>query len=132
MIEKYLGQYEGKTIEFKENTEFLDSIIRTVIAFANTAGGVILIGVADAARQVVGLSDVRKEELRISNAIANSIMPLIRPDIDVVAYRNKEIILIRVYHGAGPYYLQSAGPEKGVYVRIGSTNRVADDETTTP
>lgn len=94
MIEKYLGQYEGKTIEFKENTEFLDSIIRTVIAFANTAGGVILIGVADAARQVVGLSDVRKEELRISNAIANSIMPLIRPDIDVVAYRNKEIILI--------------------------------------
>lgn len=94
MIEKYLGQYEDKTIEFKENTEFLDSIIRTVIAFANTAGGVILIGVADAARQVVGLSDLRKEELRISNAIANSIMPLIRPDIDVVAYRNKEIILI--------------------------------------
>jgi len=38
---------EGKTLEFKERLPRNDSIAKTVIAFANTAGGRLIIGVDD-------------------------------------------------------------------------------------
>ena len=47
MLDKFLKLEEGKTLEFKENSTSLNSIIRTVIAFANTAGGIIIIGIKD-------------------------------------------------------------------------------------
>ena len=47
MLELFLNQEEGKQLEFKENTESLNRIIQTIIAFANTAGGTIIIGVKD-------------------------------------------------------------------------------------
>ena len=55
-------------------------------------------------------------------------MPLLVPDIVIQTYRKKELIVIKVPHAAGPYYLKSAGVEKGAYIRLGSTNRVADKE----
>lgn len=47
MIEELIRQEEGKTLEFKENTKGLDRIIHTIVAFANTAGGKILIGIKE-------------------------------------------------------------------------------------
>ena len=41
-LEDILLQEEGKTLEFKENLSSPSKIIRTVLAFANTAGGVKL------------------------------------------------------------------------------------------
>ncbi|MGZ3732720.1 MAG: AlbA family DNA-binding domain-containing protein, partial [Parachlamydiaceae bacterium] len=40
MLEEILTRNEGKTLEFKENSQSLQKIIQTVIAFANTAGGI--------------------------------------------------------------------------------------------
>ena len=45
MIEELLASNEGKTVEFKETTQSLHGIVKTVIAFANTAGGTLIIGV---------------------------------------------------------------------------------------
>jgi len=47
MIEVYLSREEGKILEFKENTKSLHKIINTIIAFANTAGGTLIIGIKD-------------------------------------------------------------------------------------
>lgn len=128
MIEEYLSQNESKTLEFKENTRSLAGIIKTVIAFANTSGGILLIGVRDKTKEVVGVSDSLQEEERIANAISDSIAPLIIPDIEIHTYRNRELVVIRVPHVAGPFYLKAEGRKKGVYIRFGSTNRIADDE----
>lgn len=43
MLEELLIKDEGKTLEFKENTQSLQKIIQTIIAFANTAGGTIVV-----------------------------------------------------------------------------------------
>ncbi len=126
MIEEVLQQEEGKTLEFKENTKSLDRIIHTIIAFANTAGGKILIGVRDKTKEVVGVKDPIEEEMRLANAIADSVDPLFSPDIQVMSWRNKEFLLIQVPHSIGPYYLKSKGLKKGTYIRLGSTNRLAD------
>lgn len=128
MLESYLLQNESKTLEFKENTKSLDKIMRSIIAFANTSGGTIIIGITDKEKKVVGVERVLQEEERLASAITDKIAPLIIPDIQVSSFRNKELLVIKVPHLAGPFYLKSLGLERGTYVRIGSTNRLADNE----
>lgn len=128
MIAEYLSQNESKTLEFKENTKSLSGIVKTVVAFANTSGGILLIGVKDKTKEIVGVSNSLQEEERIANVINDSISPLIIPDIEIHTYRDRELIIIRVPHVAGPLYLKSEGEKNGVYIRFGSTNRIVDDE----
>ncbi len=129
MIEKLLVMEEGKTLEFKENTSSLSGIIKTVVAFANTAGGTIVVGVEDRTKTVVGLADPLEEEMRLANKISESITPFFSPTIDIQTYRSKALILIRVPYAVGPYYVKRGSDGGVVYVRFGSTNRIADDET---
>jgi ATP-dependent DNA helicase RecG len=126
MLEQLLKEEESKTFECKENASNLDRIIKTVIAFANTAGGKILIGVRDKTKEIIGVKDSLQDERRLANAIADTIAPLIMPDIHIVSWRDKELILINVPHAIGPYHLKSLGLDKSTYVRLGSTNRIAD------
>ncbi len=128
IIEELLAKSENKTLEFKESTQALSGIIKTIIAFANTAGGTLVIGIQDKTKEIVGLGNPLIEEERLASAISDSISPLLVPDIAIHTYRNKELILIQVPHVAGPFYLKSAGPENGVLIRFGSTNRVVDRE----
>lgn len=128
MLETLLSQNEGKIIEFKESSKALNGIIKTVIAFANTAGGTIVIGVRDGSKELIGVPDVLIEEERLVNAITDSIAPSILPDVEIQTFRGKEFLIIHVPHSIGPYYLKSEGPDRGVYIRFGSTNRIADKE----
>ena len=129
LFEDLLEQNEGKTLEFKENTKSLTGLIKTIIAFANTSGGNLVIGVQDKTKKVIGLEDVLLEEERLASAIADSISPLLVPDIEIKTYAHKDVLIIRVPHIAGPCYLKSAGEHGGAYVRFGSTNRLADEAT---
>ncbi|MDE3048094.1 MAG: ATP-binding protein, partial [Verrucomicrobiota bacterium] len=74
MIEQLLAEHEGKTIEFKETARSLGGIMRTVVAFANSAGGTIVIGVKDKTKELVGLPQILSEEERLANAITDSIL----------------------------------------------------------
>lgn len=125
-LEELLVQNEGKSLDFKESAQSPLGILKTIVAFANTAGGIIVLGVEDKTKKVVGIENSLKEEERLTNIISSSIAPLIIPDIEIQTYRGKEIILIHVPHVVGPYYLKDAGPEKGVYMRLGSTSRTVD------
>ena len=129
MLELLLSQEEGKTLEFKENTQSMHKILQTVIAFANTAGGTIVIGIKDKTKEVIGIQDVLKEEERVASAIADSIVPLIAPTFQFHTWRNRDILIISVAYTPAPYYLKSKGMEKSVYIRLGSSNRVADQTT---
>jgi len=128
MIADFFRESESKTLEFKENTKGLLGILKTVVAFANTSGGVIVVGVKDKSKEVLGLKNPLLEEEKLANTISDSISPLLVPEIELIAYRDKELLIIRVPHVAGPYFLKKEGIEKGTYVRFGSTNRVVDEE----
>lgn len=129
MLESLISQNESKTLEFKENTKSLKSIVKAVVAFANTSGGNIVIGVSDKDKRIVGVDKPLQEEERLASAIADSITPLISPDIRIASFRTKELLIIEVPHSVGPFYLKSDGLENGVYIRVGSTNRLADNDT---
>jgi predicted HTH transcriptional regulator len=128
MMESFLARDEGKTLEFKENCRPLDQIVRTAVAFANTVGGTLVIGVRDRTKEVVGVNDPLTEEERLANAFADGIRPLLIPDIQIHAWRDRQVMMVSVPHLVGPYYVRSEGPEAGVYIRLGSTNRRAGPE----
>jgi len=65
MLEELLTKEEGKTLEFKENTKSLQKIVQTIVAFANTAGGTLVIGIKDKTKDVIGLANVSEEEERV-------------------------------------------------------------------
>lgn len=51
-----LKRPEGKTLEFKRELSAPDGALRTIVAFANTAGGTLLIGVEDKSGHVRGVA----------------------------------------------------------------------------
>ena len=56
-LEELLMRPEGKTLEFKQNLSSPKNILKTLTAFANTAGGVLLIGIEDDSRAVRGVDN---------------------------------------------------------------------------
>lgn len=118
---------EGKTLEFKRDLSSMKPIMKTLVAFANTAGGTVLIG-KDNDGRIIGVSDVFEAEEKLANAIADSIAPPLLPEIETTSLEGKALIIIRVPHWRGPFYLKSQGIQEGVYIRLGSTNRVAGQE----
>ncbi len=124
-----LKQPEGKTLEFKRDLSSVAGVLRTVVAFANSAGGTILIGVEDGTRRVRGVSDPLALEERLANVLSDGIAPHLMPDIEVLPWRRTNVLAVQVYPSpARPHYLKAAGMATGVYVRVGSTNRRADEE----
>lgn len=129
MLDELLSQEEGKTLEFKETTNALNRILQTLVAFANTAGGTLVIGVKDKTKEVVGVANILKQEERISSALADSVAPLLTPNFQFFTWRKRDILIINVAFQPAPYFIKSQGMGQGVYVRLGSTNRVADKAT---
>lgn len=114
---------EGQTVELKK--EVVDEIRKTVIAFANSEGGTIYIGILDNG-ETCGVKDLDGDLLRLSNMIRDSI----KPDVTMfVSYstekiKGKNVISVTVQKGTeSPYYLTGKGlrPE-GVYVRQGASS----------
>ena len=124
-----LKRSESKTLEFKRDLSSPDGVLRTILAFANTAGGVLLLGVEDATRNVRGVAKPLAMEERLADLISDSILPRLISDIEILPWRRNHVLAVQVHPSPGrPHYLKSAGLEGGVYVRVGSTNRRADRE----
>ena len=122
-----LSRAEGKTLEFKRDLSSPEGPLKAIIAFANTSGGTLLIGIEDDSNGVRGVSDVLKEEERLANLIADNISPRLVPSIEIMPWRKTHVLGVEVYPSSSrPHYLNRLGPEEGVFVRVGSTNRRAD------
>ena len=116
----------GKTLEFKRDLSSPDCPLRTLLAFANSAGGPLVIGVTDDGT-VVGVDDPLAEEERIASLIDDRISPQLVPAIDLVTLRDKTVLIVDVpLSTRRPHHITRLGPEAGVYVRLGSTTRQAD------
>ena len=121
-----ISDIEGKTLELKRDLSSPDGPLRTLVAFANSAGGRLVVGVADDGT-VVGVDDPLAEEERIANLIDDRISPQLVPAIDLVTLRGKTVLIVDVpLSTRRPHYITRQGPEAGVYVRLGSTTRQAD------
>ena len=122
-----LKRHEGKTLEFKRDLSSPEGILKGLVAFANTSGGTVVIGVEDRSKRVRGVPDVLAAEEKLANLISDSIRPRLIPDIEVVPWRNLNVLAVQVYpSNTRPHYLERLGPDDGVFIRVGSTNRRAE------
>ena len=125
-IASLLRSPEGKTLEFKRDLSSPRPLLKTLVAFANTAGGRLLIGVSDD-KAVIGVDHPLDEEERLANLIADSIAPRLVPTIEMVTVEGKTLLIVEVFlSGTRPHFIKTDGIENGVYVRLGSTVRQAD------
>ena len=118
--------FETEKMEFK--AQFTEEIYKEVIAFANTDGGVVYVGI-DNNGNAVGLTDVDREYTRITNGIRDAIMPDVTMFVRFLIQDNK-VVRISVSEGTNkPYYLKGKGLKpSGVYVRQGTSSVPASPE----
>jgi len=128
-IKEIINSPEGRTLEFKRQVpDKLDNILRTVIAFSNGSGGEIIIGVDDERKLIVIDQDPFDIEERLASSIHDRISPVPGVFFQTISFNQYVLFRIKVLPGPNkPYYLKSKGPEKGTYIRVGSTNRLADE-----
>ena len=82
--------------------------MKTIVAFANTQGGKLIVGVDDKTYQIVGVeNDVLFQMMDgIANAVSDSCVPQIIPDIEPQTVDGKTVIVVSVEAGKNrPYKL---------------------------
>lgn len=119
---------ESESVELK--SEVVGDICKEVIAFANTKGGTVYIGVRDDG-QVVGIQNADKVILQVNHMVRDSIKPdvtmFVRYETQMIG--EKQVIAVTVQKGTDrPYNLGSKGLKpSGVYVRNGTSSDPATD-----
>jgi ATP-dependent DNA helicase RecG len=93
LIENLIREGEGEKMEFKKS--FNVQVIETLSAFANTCGGIVLIGIADDG--VVNGVELTEETLqRWINEIKQKTTPSIIPDCNVQIIYNRDVVIMKV------------------------------------
>lgn len=132
-LKEILNKPEGKQVEFKEEFPEGEQVAETVIAFSNQGGGIIYFGIQDEPREVVGFDsnqDLIELEERIINHIYDKVAPT--PSFEITSQYLEEqdthILLLKVTPGNNkPYHFNDRSVEEGTYLRVGSSNRQADE-----
>ena len=113
-LKKILISGESESVEFKEKLN--DSFYKTISAFANCNGGLLLLGVTDSGN-IKGVDNSNRYLEDLTNRIVDKIS--IYPDIKVFNMDGNRIISVHVHHSVYP-----ASYEGRYYERIGNTTRV--------
>lgn len=121
-LETILAGGESSFVEFKEERVHPESLAKEMVAFANTEGGAIYIGIADDGT-VEGISRADLEEW-VFNIARNNVKPALLPLFEMIVYQNKKIARVIVNKNlSGPF--SAAGK---YYIRAGSTSRECSKE----
>ena len=119
---------ETEKTELKQ--KLTDSIPKEIVAFLNTDGGTIYIGVNDD-DSVCGIEKLDESLKKIADIIENQILPESSSFVELGTkyIENKHIIAIKIRKGESLYYIKKYGrSSQGCYVRVGSTCRSMTEE----
>lgn len=120
---------ESEDLELKE--KYTDTIVRDIVAFLNTNGGEIYVGINDQS-EVLGISKDKLDEnqKKLSDCISDQIEPNAKNEINIIPLieEGKHILKITVAKGFKPLYcIKKYGfSSKGCLIRIGTTCKEMD------
>lgn len=121
--------YESETVELKEI--YTSDLKKEIVAFANTNGGTIYIGIQDSGK-IIGVDNADFVMQQISNSLRDSIRPDVSmfTNIELLQEEKKFFIKLTISQGTKkPYYLSDKGLKPtGVYVRSGTTSAPASED----
>lgn len=119
---------ESDTLELK--VTMVDDICKEIIAFANTKGGMLYVGISDDGT-VVGIENADRLMLQLNNKVRDSIKPDITMFVgyEIQKIDGKKVLVVTIQKGTDrPYYLAAKGLKPGgVFVRNGAASDPATD-----
>ena len=119
-VNELIHQGENASVEFKELPVRPEVIAREMVAFANSSGGVILLGVTDQGR-LCGVGAASHLEEWIMNIARTSVIPALTVSCEIVAVNGVDVCVVGIPKGSDKPY--QTGDK--YLIRVGSTNRVA-------
>lgn len=113
---------ETTNIDFKIDLEKdkPKSWLKSVSAFANTKGGIILFGIDDKTHEEKGIADVVKATEKISELINARIEPLPRYELNYFEENGKDFIELEIGDGPITPYFYVADGRKEAFIRSGN------------
>jgi ATP-dependent DNA helicase RecG len=115
LLDKILFKGESDKLELK--SRFNDETIETIVAFSNSTGGQILIGVDDE-KNIKGLTIGKESIQKLLNEIKSKTAPSIIPDIEAIEVEAKQVLVITV----NEFPLKPVSFKGRYFKRIGNAN----------
>jgi ATP-dependent DNA helicase RecG len=118
---KIISRDEDGKHQFKADFRNVDSLAAEMVAFSNSGGGQILIGITDGG-QVAGLTrdDMGRLNQLISNAASQSVRPPINPQTENVALPEGLVMVTTILPGISKPYMDNCG---AIWVKSGADKR---------
>ncbi len=121
-----LEQGEGQSVEFEKNIPTSEDLARDIVAFANSDGGKIVLGLDDKNKHFVGIEIDNNDDFKawIKDLAEKHCTPKIVPTIDIIDRGAKKIAIITISDGdEKPYKTDDI-----CYIRDGSESRPAKED----
>jgi len=112
-----LPDIESLTVEFKSS--FKDDVIETLVAFSNTKGGTVYIGISDTGK-AQGVHVEKETVQQWINEIKTKTSPHIIPDAEVLDIENKTVVAFFTIE----YPIKPVSTRGKYYKRVGNSNHL--------
>lgn len=124
-IKELIREREGAKLDFKYHVGEARKIAKTLVSFANTRGGTLLLGVKDNGK-IIGVTS-EEEAYMIDTAARYFCDPYVEYEIVDWEIDGKTVLEVKVEKGSSkPYYAKDENDKWGVYVRVEDNNKFAN------
>lgn len=119
---------ENSGVEFKRDDIRPEQLGKEVVAFANLYGGRILLGVEDDGT-ISGIQRPNLEEWVMNTVFAAKVHPMILPFYEEIAMPGgRRVAVVSFSQGTAKPYVLRHNNREDIYIRVGSTSRLATRE----
>ncbi|OWY20068.1 hypothetical protein C7N43_24430 [Sphingobacteriales bacterium UPWRP_1] len=119
-VRAWIKEGEGTTLEFKEKITEPYKVAKTICAFANTKGGILLSGITDDGK-IVGVVEPELEKERLAEAAIRYCYPPIEP---VFWEYEEDFLVVLALHieesSVKPHKAMLKNGQEQVYIRTGN------------
>ena len=125
-LENIISKGENTKTQFKENINNPKKLAEELVAFSNSLGGKLILGVTDDGI-VSGLSsdDIRRLNQMISNVASQNVKPPIYPRTEVVEYQDKKVMVVMILYGTNKPYCTNDGK---FVTKVGTDKRIISSD----
>ncbi|HEV7381459.1 MAG TPA: ATP-binding protein [Dyadobacter sp.] len=119
LLKELVKKGEGEHVEFKLKSNHPEKIVREMVAFANTGGGKLFVGVGDD-KTIKGLRDAEEDEYTLTKAIDKYIFPKINYKTEKIPISSdREVLLISIPRSVDkPHYVVDEAGARQAYIRV--------------
>lgn len=125
-LKQIIDKGETSKVQFKRTFRVAEDAANEMVAFANSKGGVLIIGVDDKTGAILGLTyeEIQRLGSLIASAANDSVRPCIYPTVDTVSIDGKKLMVVEVEKGLEAPYKNQKGE---IFVKQGPDKRRVTD-----